>query len=63
MSKSAYDIGYEDGYNGRSRQDDGTLGRLFLDVALPGSSNLMDDFDYDEYNRGYDDGKEAAEKD
>jgi len=63
MSKSAYDIGYEDGYNGRERKDEDTLGKLFMDVALPGSSSLIDDFDYDAYNRGYDDGVAAAEKD
>ena len=63
MSKSAYDIGYDDGYNGRDRQSEDTLGRLFIDAALPGSSSMTDDFDYDGYNRGYDDGVATAEKD
>ncbi len=57
MSKSEYDIGYEDGKNGHPRQDKETLGEIFLGLL---GLRIPDDFNYDEYNRGYDDGVEAT---
>lgn len=63
MSKSAYEVGYDDGYNGRERLTEGALTNLFMQVELPGTSSPVDNLDYEEYNHGYDDGMTDAAKD
>lgn len=59
MPQSEYDLGYEDGKNGNPRKERDTLTEILL--GHPVADMLSEDFDYEEYNRGYDDGEAAQE--
>lgn len=57
--QTEYQIGYEDGVKGHARRvKDSSLETLFGFSGL----RLPKDFDYDEYNRGYDQGERRAKK-
>ncbi len=57
MPRSAYERGYDDGYEGRPRQTGESLRRLQSASGLGGES------DYAEYVRGYDEGARDAARD
>ena len=63
MEKSAYDIGYDDGYNGKDCKDKDELANLMLGMVLPGLPDVLDDFDYEKYTDGYDKGEEERARD
>ena len=63
MFRSAYEVGYDDGYIGRKRRTGGALKKLLTRAEPPGSSSPVDRFDDEEYSRGYGDGMTDAGKD
>ena len=63
MARSAYEIGYDDGYNDREMRTEGVLRKLLIEGAPPYTSSALDSFDYKEYNRGYNDGMMDAARD